>query len=756
MHTWPVSSTGAAAPTVTVVICAYASRRADALLAAAAAVLEQLAVDDELVVVVDHNQELLEHARSAIGEAVSEVAARTSGRVRVIANENRRGLSGARNAGTSSARGEIVAFLDDDALPRARWLAALREPFSDPAVIGAGGIAAPAWESERPAWMPEEFLWVVGCSYRGLPEHAVAIRNPIGANMAFRRSVLEAAGGFTDGLGRVGRTPLGCEETEFSIRAVRACGGQILQQPDAVVDHAVSSDRLTAAYFARRCWAEGISKAIVSRLTGADTALASERRYVTRTLPSGITRAAIDGLTGDSTGFGRAGAIVAGLTVTVAGYIRGSLSRGATEGRGGTGPPGPQAAADFAPMWSGQLELELPELPAYLADGDGRAFERARLLIRASGTPVGFLTIETPGGRTDLAATVELARTAFADAARRVAAEREPDPVAGRSVSVVLCTHDRADGARKTLESLRQIEHNALEIIVVDNAPSDDSTSLLVQRLSQGDPRIRYVREEQKGLSRARNRGLREATGEVTAFTDDDVRVDPLWVSGLLKGFARRPDVACVTGLVASSSLATPAEQYFDQRVWWSSSCEQRLYSRERREGDSPLHPYAAGIFGTGANFAAKTAELRSVGGFDQALGAGSPTRGGEDLDIFVRLITAGHALSYEPSALVWHEHRVDEASLREQMYAYGLGLTAYLTKYALSPGSRRAVATRALVGVRHLFKLVRRSNQAGTSASVGAAGMTAIEVRGMLLGPLAYLRARRTQDPRHLQDVAP
>jgi hypothetical protein len=203
----------------------------------------------------------------------------------------------------------------------------LTEAFAEPEVIGAGGVAAPDWESgTRPDWLPDEFLWVVGCSYRGLPEVPAEIRNPIGATMAFRRAAVLEAGGFTDGIGRIGHTPLGCEETELSIRAARATGGRIVQQPAALVDHVVTADRLCVRYFLHRCWAEGISKAFVSRLAGNDAALASERRYTTSTLPAGVYSGLRDGLSGDPSGFKRAAAIVGGLLVTVAGYLRGSAA----------------------------------------------------------------------------------------------------------------------------------------------------------------------------------------------------------------------------------------------------------------------------------------------------------------------------------------------------------------------------------------------------------------------------------------------
>jgi GT2 family glycosyltransferase len=312
----PERNSAHTSPRISVVTCAYSDQRWDALVDAVASAQEQDPPPDEVVVVIDHNEELLDRAR------------RDLSRARVVANEESSGLSGARNTGVRHATGEIVAFLDDDARARPGWLRALASAFEDPAVIGAGGVAVPAWESRAPSWIPSEFLWVVGCSYRGLPLTRTEIRNPIGANMAFRRSVLEAVGGFTDGIGRVGRTPLGCEETELSIRARAATGGRIVQIPDAEVEHRVSPDRTRWLYFRRRCWAEGLSKAVVAQSVGSDAALERERSYVMRTLPSGVARGLADAFNGDWSGVTRSGAIVAGLVITTAGYLRGLVSTG--------------------------------------------------------------------------------------------------------------------------------------------------------------------------------------------------------------------------------------------------------------------------------------------------------------------------------------------------------------------------------------------------------------------------------------------
>jgi GT2 family glycosyltransferase len=298
-----------------VVICAYTDRRWPALVQALESVAAQRPPPAETIVVIDHNEALLERAQAAFCDA------------RVIPNGGPRGLSAARNTGVAAARQEIVVFLDDDARAAPGWLAALLEPFGDPGVIGSGGVALASWESASPSWLPAEFLWVVGCSYRGLPQRPAAIRNPIGANMAFRRSVLVAVGGFDARIGRLGQIPLGCEETELSIRARALTGGRVLHVPGARVSHLVGAERTSWAYFRRRCFAEGVSKARVRSSVGTSAALSSERAYVLRTLPSGVLRGLRAGLAGEPSGLLRTGAILAGLAFTAGGYLL-ALARG--------------------------------------------------------------------------------------------------------------------------------------------------------------------------------------------------------------------------------------------------------------------------------------------------------------------------------------------------------------------------------------------------------------------------------------------
>jgi GT2 family glycosyltransferase len=304
---------------LTAVVCAYTLERWEDIKAAVDSLRSQTRSPAQVILVSDHNPELLERARQAFPG------------VTCIPSNGPRGLSGARNTGVAAATGDVIAFLDDDATADSRWAERLLDAYRDEDVIGVGGTVLPAWRAHRPAWFPDEFLWVVGCSYEGLPRTCAEVRNPIGANMSFRREVFDRAGPFDVAIGRLGKDAAGCEETEFSIRARRARPrGRIVVEPGAVCWHSVTPERVTRRYFRQRCRAEGRSKALVSRLAGAESALSSERVYVRRTLPRGLLRGLRDLLRGDPSGASRAWAIVEGLTLTVFGYVTGRLRPGST------------------------------------------------------------------------------------------------------------------------------------------------------------------------------------------------------------------------------------------------------------------------------------------------------------------------------------------------------------------------------------------------------------------------------------------
>jgi glucosyl-dolichyl phosphate glucuronosyltransferase len=303
---------------ISVVVCAYTLDRWEDIVAAVRSLRDQSPPVCELILVSDHNDALRQRAEAELTG------------VRVIENADVRGLSGARNTGLRAATGHIVAFLDDDAAAEADWARELAAGYADASVIGVGGVSEPAWIAGRPAWFPAEFDWVVGCSYRGLPVETAAVRNMIGSNMSFRREVFAEIGGFDPSVGRVGANPVGCEETELCIRAAsRWPRTRIVHEPRARVRHTVPAARGTWRYFRSRCFAEGRSKAQVTRLSGARAGLASERRYTARVLPAGVFRRLAESIrTRRLAPLAAAGAIVAGLGYTAAGYGVGLLFDG--------------------------------------------------------------------------------------------------------------------------------------------------------------------------------------------------------------------------------------------------------------------------------------------------------------------------------------------------------------------------------------------------------------------------------------------
>jgi glucosyl-dolichyl phosphate glucuronosyltransferase len=315
---------------ISVIICAYTEERWSDLVAAVESVQQQTLLPREIIVVVDHNPNLLKRVREHIAG--------------VLAVENRevKGLSGARNSGVTVAQGAVIAFLDDDAIAETNWLEHLAACYTDPHVLGAGGKIEPLWLGTRPAWLPEEFYWVVGCTYRGMPEAVQPIRNLIGANMSVRRHTLMAVGGFRESFGCNHNTTekgvafvgpkwlqhhAGDEETEFCIRATRQWPDAVwLYTPSATIQHRVPVQRTRWTYFLWRCYNEGLGKSTIVRLHGIRAGLSSERTYTCKTLPLGVMRGLTDVLLHhDLTGLARAWAIVMGLTLTIAGYLLGSI-----------------------------------------------------------------------------------------------------------------------------------------------------------------------------------------------------------------------------------------------------------------------------------------------------------------------------------------------------------------------------------------------------------------------------------------------
>ena len=258
------------------------------------------------------------------------------------------------------------------------------------------------------------------------------------------------------------------------------------------------------------------------------------------------------------------------------------------------------------------------------------------------------------------------------------------------TLTVAICTKDRSHNVQRCLNSLLSLQNSSdrttlsFEILIVDNAPSDEDTKKLVEQL----PTVNYTCEPRPGLDFARNHAIAKATGKILAFIDDDVVVDPNWLSGLQEAWKENPDAAAFTGLVLPYELATQAQILFELGGGFRRGFEKIRYGQSLRE--NPLYPCGAGIFGAGCNMAFRRDVLLKLGGFDEALDTGAPLPGGGDLDIFYRVIRGGFILVYEPQYLVFHQHRQDIAKLRRQYWSWGLGFMAFVVKsYSSDPQKR-------------------------------------------------------------------
>lgn len=252
----------------------------------------------------------------------------------------------------------------------------------------------------------------------------------------------------------------------------------------------------------------------------------------------------------------------------------------------------------------------------------------------------------------------------------------------GNAICVVICTHDRTDLLGRALRSL--VAQPVDEILVVDNAPSDEGTKELVQK---DFPRVRYVREAVPGLNFARNRAAVETDCDILAFIDDDAVADPDWARHLLAAFAGNPAVGLCTGRVLPLMLETDGQRLFEAQGGFDRGPEVIRMPEDARRLRMhglpvPLVAWSIAI-GVGANMAIRRNVIADIDGFDIALDLGRVLPGGGDVDAIWRVLASGRAVHYEPQAIVQHEHRRDIAQVEAQILGHRRAEIAFLAKSA-------------------------------------------------------------------------
>jgi O-antigen biosynthesis protein len=423
------------------------------------------------------------------------------------------------------------------------------------------------------------------------------------------------------------------------------------------------------------------------------------------------------------------------------------------------------------PTAVGVVDLDRSIVPS---TPDGRAWGVGQrdglLLVRLHGEPLAVVHIDRDLGEVaDEELAVDIWRSAGTEIRRHVercgdtpipdapdalvgglhcTADACPDGTPanlGASAAVIISTAGRDKQLGRCLRSLLAQRRAKFEVIVVDNRPATGQAWRTVSPIAAADPRVRYIPEGRVGLSVARNRGVSETKAELVAFTDDDVVADPGWLEWLLAPFAE-PEVMASCGMVLPLELQTEAQKRFEQYAGFSKGMKRRSYDlRSGPIAGRLLYPFVNGVVGVGNNMAFRRAELVAAGGFDPALGAGSPAGSCEETWAFSRAILRGGRIVYEPRALCWHEHRKDGDALRTQVFGYGLGLGAVLTKALISNPRFYVSAARSLpiaLGLQWRKRVPARENGvAGAGEPARPEELLRARREGVVRGPLRYAK---------------
>lgn len=391
--------------------------------------------------------------------------------------------------------------------------------------------------------------------------------------------------------------------------------------------------------------------------------------------------------------------------------------------------PSPPTAGTGEPIGVGEVDVErLNEAAGHLRFP---GYSTAMLVLRCRERVVGTTTVYPVNGRIPMSQLHDAARSVAWAVWETVTATGPPPTPPGLSASVVVCTRDRTEDLSRCLTSLGPILDAGHEVIVVDNCPSDHSTADLVRR----HPRVRYVLEPRPGQGIARNRGITESQRDVIVFTDDDARVSPTWVDRLLANFAD-PTIGLVTGITMPAELETVSQQRFEATNGFARGFSRRQFDAVTCE------PLATGLLGAGVNMAVRRSVVDDIGLFDEALGPGTPCQSGDDHEFFYRVLARGHRAVYDPSALVWHRHRRDDAALGKAVHGYGIGTFAWWTRALVVERELGllAIGPRWFVS-HHLGELAKSALRRPGCESLE---LTWAEFSGAARGPRAYLTARR------------
>jgi len=288
------------------------------------------------------------------------------------------------------------------------------------------------------------------------------------------------------------------------------------------------------------------------------------------------------------------------------------------------------------------------------------------------------------------------------------------------SVTVGLYTRNGAKRLGSCLDALAKLDYPNFEILVIDNAPEDDSTWRVVERYNS--PKIRYIVEPHPGVSWARNRVIREAQGDIIAFTDDDARPDPLWLLTLV-AYLQRPATSLVLGATYPLEINNEAQLHCAFNWGHDNGFVRKEYSQLAQ--DVPANLFNANTYGVAYSLAAWRGVLERYGGFNVVLEDGT-----SDTDLFYRMVREYETIMYEPSACVRISYPDDFQCLINHEILGANGFFAFLTKRFIKEPSNRLAVLKESIAV--FFRWYLQS----LAKEFGLAELTTIALRLKKLSP--------------------
>ena len=691
--------------------------------------------------------------------------------------EPRPGLDWARNRAILEAKGEIIAYTDDDVAVDAGWVSAIAQTFAEsPEVMAVTGLVAP-YELETEAQVLFEDYGGFG---RGF-ERKWHQRQPgqsfpwqwlgagqfgTGANMAYRRSVLDEIGVFDPALD-VGTPTNGAGDLEMFIRILQS-GYALVYEPKALIRH---RHRREYAQLKRQISFNGSLYALWGSIAFAYPEYFwgclriavwwmlywNVRRTIIALLhspqfPIELILAEFQGAFAGFTSYSKA-------TKRVAEIVQ---EHGWQEDNPLNIRYRPSATKPVGSIKSDAIAIRQIELSQPLKPLTGlENYTQVRVFVSWRKSPVGSFDYANRNRNIPVITLCRLIVEAFRGKLLELSGSTACDAVWAKAVdtiaqkynlstydipealpddipvSVMVATFDRPDDLRNCLYHLQAQQTNRqVEIVVVDNHPESGLTPPVIQEFSD----IVLVKEPRQGSAYARNAGFVASSGDILVATDDDVTVPPDWLEKLLQPFTQ-PDVMVVTGNVLPIELETQHQQAFENYGGLGRGFDARKVDGKWYDL-FPHKPSPTWSLGATANaaFRATLFSHPDIGLMDECLGPGMPSGVGEDTYLFYKTLKAGYSIFYEPKAFVWHKHRKTEQALKRQLYGYSKGHVAYNLTTWLRDGDWRGLV-QVLLGLPYAHYYRIKEYLLGRSDY--PISLIFLEIRGNLAGPWSLWRSR-------------